>query len=163
MRGKVQRHWWVTKGSNKFTQVLDSTKLNAGRTERLERDGPDCKLPSTKLLVFALNDIVQIGGCRVIVLTLGVGENGVRVITTITARLALSIGIQPCIVPISQKYLDVRVQSKIFDVASDSIPLNETLVETFLNVSEISKVHPVNEEMETCWVGYWKEKDGMIG
>jgi hypothetical protein len=144
---------------------LDSTKLNAGRTERLERDGPDCKLPSTKFLVFTLNDIIKIRGCRVIVLVLalGVGENGVGAITTITARLALSIWIQPCIVPISQKYFDVGVQSKIFDVASDSIPLNETLVETFLNVSEISKVHPVNEEMETCWVGYWKEKDGMIG
>lgn len=65
-------------------------------------------------------------------------------------------------IPIAQKYFDVSVESQVFDVASDSIPLNETLVETLLNVSEISKVHPVNEEMETCWVWYWKEKDGMI-
>jgi hypothetical protein len=65
-------------------------------------------------------------------------------------------------IPIAQKYFDVRVESQIFDVASNSIPLNETLVKTLLNVGEISKVHPVNEKMETGGVGYWKEEDGMI-
>jgi len=65
-------------------------------------------------------------------------------------------------IPIAQKYFDVRVKSQIFDVASNSVPLNETLVKTLLDVSEISKVHPMDEEMETSWVGYWKEKDGMI-
>lgn len=128
----------------------------------MERDGPGCKRPAARFFVIAFNNVVEIRCCRTIILILGISENGVRVVTSITARLTLSIGIQPRMIPIAQKYFDVSVEPQIFDVASDSIPLNESLVETLLNVSEISKVHPVNEEMETCWVGYWKEKDGMI-
>jgi glycine cleavage system protein P-like pyridoxal-binding family len=65
-------------------------------------------------------------------------------------------------IPITQEYLDVGIESKIFDVASDTLPLNGAFKETILNISEVSKVHPMNKEMEGGGVRDREEEDRMI-
>ena len=65
-------------------------------------------------------------------------------------------------IPITQKYLYVGIETKVFDVSSDALPLNGTFMEMFLNISEVSKVHPVNKEMERCRIRDREEEDRMI-
>ena len=65
-------------------------------------------------------------------------------------------------IPISQKYFYLGIESEVFDIASDTLPLNGSFVEKFLNISEVSKVHPVDKEMESCGIRNGKEEDGMI-
>ena len=65
-------------------------------------------------------------------------------------------------IPITQEYFDVGIESKVFDIASDPLPLNGAFMETILNVSKVSKVHPVNKEMKSRGVRDRKEEDRMI-
>jgi hypothetical protein len=65
-------------------------------------------------------------------------------------------------IPITQEYLDVGIESKVFDVASDTVPLNRAFIETILNVSKVSKVHPVNKKMKSRGVRDREEEDRMI-
>jgi len=65
-------------------------------------------------------------------------------------------------IPITQKYLYVGIETKVFDVAGDTFPLNGSFMEMFLNISEVSKVHPVNKDMESCGVRDGEEEDRMI-
>jgi glycine cleavage system protein P-like pyridoxal-binding family len=65
-------------------------------------------------------------------------------------------------IPITQEYLDVGIESKVFNIASDTLPLNSAFMETILNISEVSKVHPVNKEMKSGGVGDREEEDGMV-
>jgi hypothetical protein len=65
-------------------------------------------------------------------------------------------------IPITQEYFDVGIESKVFDVASNTLPLNSALVETILNISKVSKIHPVDKEMESCGVRDREEKNRMI-
>jgi hypothetical protein len=66
-------------------------------------------------------------------------------------------------IPITQEYLDVGIESKVFDVTSDTIPLNRTFIETILNVSKVSKVHPVNKKMKSGGIRDREEEDRVIG
>ena len=65
-------------------------------------------------------------------------------------------------IPITQEYLDVGIESKIFDVASDAVPLDGAFKETILNVCKVSKVHPMNKEMKGSGVRDREKEDRMI-
>lgn len=66
-------------------------------------------------------------------------------------------------IPVTKEDFDFRTETKVLDISSDSFPLNETLVKAFLDVFEVSKVHPMDEEMEGRWVWNRKEEDGVVG
>lgn len=65
-------------------------------------------------------------------------------------------------IPITQEYFDVGIESKVFDIAGDALPLDCTLMETILNISQVSKVHPVNKEMKSRGVRDREKEDRMI-
>ena len=65
-------------------------------------------------------------------------------------------------IPITQEYFDVGVEPKVFDVASDTLPLDGALMKAILNVSQVSKIHPVNKKMKSHGVRDGEKEDRMI-
>jgi hypothetical protein len=66
--------------------------------------------------------------------------------------------VQPVPVPPAQKHLDVCRQSQVLDIPREPFPLYQALQESFFNVTRITKVHPMDEEMERCGIGDRKEE-----
>lgn len=65
-------------------------------------------------------------------------------------------------IPITEEDLDLSAETEILDVACDAFPLNGALVETFLDVGKVAKVHPVDEEVEGGGIWDGEEEDGVV-
>jgi hypothetical protein len=124
--------------------------------------------PPTSVRLFTLDIIpidrfhLEVRRRRAAILRVRVRVQGIRIVA-VGALLGLTIGIEPGVVPVAQEDLDFGAEAKVLDVACDAFPLDGALVETFLDVSEVSEIHPVDEEVERRGIGDGKEKDGMIG
>jgi len=125
----------------------NAMKLSLGGWKDFERLMDCCSCTSLFAIHSVVDGIVEVRGSRTTILRVGVGEDGVRIVAVATL-LVLSIGIKPCVIPIAQENFDFGVQTEVLYVASDSLPLNGALVKTLLYVGKVSKIHPVNEEME---------------
>lgn len=68
----------------------------------------------------------------------------------------------PSIFPATKELPDSLIgQTKIGYIAADTIQVNDAAVETICYIVRVSKVHPVNKQMEGSGVGDWQEERGM--
>lgn len=68
---------------------------------------------------------------------------------------------KPVAIPASQEDFDVRGETEVLDVADETLPLDEALVECALDVVCVARVHPVEERLDRRGIWDGEEQDGM--
>lgn len=62
----------------------------------------------------------------------------------------------------TEENLDVGGKTKVLDIPSDALPLNDALMEAISDVASIAKVHPMDQKMERGGIGDGEKEDRMV-